>query len=483
MVIALVCAATSAHAEKCKSKNGRPMVLVKDRVSIRRGPGLNYPVSSFLTEGKCVSLNETSTDEMWVLIEDDASKTFGWVAAKDIDNASREALPKGKSKGPIGSGQERGFVATKSSASLLARPEVKAEVKKVLPPGSRLLALAMTEDERWVEVRDDRGDRGWVGARGLRDESDTLAGLPRTSSGLKTGIEGGGNDKGAVSKSSQRDIVSDPVASADRDADKSDPPPQQQRSTAAPDVEERVTPSVPLEKKGLSISAEVLGTFALPRHGFDSNGAAGFRRYKVEASAAGGHIEAFAEPLGPLRARLAYDFVLLTGLSPSSGNSSVSGQEHAAEIMFGFPIQLSSVMKLVPELGYSLDLFAMQPSLAGVTASPVVFFSSHSHAATLGLVATIAISEYVGLDANAAGMVGTTIVYPETVGSAGLMTGGRVGVGLHFGIGGGSMLLARWDSLYLHTPFTGKAAVDPTITSASITHLQNSFSAGILIAF
>jgi uncharacterized protein YgiM (DUF1202 family) len=500
---AMICAPAVGLAEKCRSKSGRPMVWVKDKVSIRRGPGLNYPVSSFLTDGKCVVLSEVSTDKQWALIEDEGSKTFGWVNAKDLDSSSRDNLPQPKSRGPIGSGQERGYISTKASASLLSRPEAQSEIRKVLPPGARLLAISMTEDGRWVEVRDDRGERGWVGARGIRDDADTLSTVPRATSGFRSGLDdprrNGDADRDAPVRSSRRgdqrsarrsdpredqraDLIPEPT-----NDDRDDRRGRSSRRPALPDTEERMPLQESSQKKDLTVSAVVLGLFALPRHGFDSNGQAGIRRYAVRATSGGGHLEGIAQPLGAFRARLAYDFVLLTGLAPSTAAGqtqtlSVGGQEHAGQIMLGYPILLGSTV-VVPEIGYSFALFAMQPMLPVVNA-PVQFLSNHSHALTLGGTGSIPFNDRVGMDVVLAAMVGTTVAYPENIGAAGLTLGFHAGAGIHIGIGGGASLLLRWDYVFWNAPFSGPATgFDPTITSATITHLENIFSGGVHITF
>src|SRR5215470_12659349 len=187
--LVLVSLAPSAAIAKCKKKGDRPQVFVKGKTAIRRGNGLNYPVSKFLDEGRCMTLSEVSLDEAWVLVEDEQS-AFGWVPVSALDAESRDVLPSmgKKAKGPIGSGQERGFVVTKSSSSLLSRPDASSEVKKVLPAGAKLLGLAVSEDKKWVEIRDERGETGWVNARGLRDDNEVIAGLPIADNGLKTGL-------------------------------------------------------------------------------------------------------------------------------------------------------------------------------------------------------------------------------------------------------------------------------------------------------
>ena len=78
MKAALLCFATTlafslpAYAQKaapdCKAQGGKPRVFVRAKTPVRRGPGLNYPVSSFLEQGGCMAFLEISADERWALV-------------------------------------------------------------------------------------------------------------------------------------------------------------------------------------------------------------------------------------------------------------------------------------------------------------------------------------------------------------------------------------------------------------------------------
>jgi SH3-like domain-containing protein len=489
LVLALF--APSAAIAKCKKKGDGPQVFVKGKTAIRRGNGLNYPVSKFLEEGKCMTLQEVSLDEAWLLVVDE-TKTIGWVPVSAIDAESRDVLPslEKKTKGPIGSGQERGFLFTKSSSSLLARPDASAEVRKVLPSGARVLGLAVSEDGKWVQVRDDRGETGWVHARGLRDEGDTISGLPVADNGIKTGLRDkpSGEEEEDVSrddrpKKSKARSKADRklVADASEGGDDGDTKPKRDRRFVKPDDEDQtISTSVP-QATGLQLKAAVLAMASLPRDSFDSNGAGGNRRYLVKSLSFGGQIEAIAEPLGAFRARMAYSFVLLTGLTPPGDNAHTLGaQEHYLDLLFGYPIELGRV-RLIPEAGYAFALFAMEPYLPGSTAPQ--FLSSHTHGLSVGMSAAVGISETVALDLSGAGLVGTSVPYPFKLGSAGIAVGATLGAGLRVQVGGGAAIIASYRYRYRQTPFTGKAQFDPTITSATITHLDNSFGVGLSLTF
>lgn len=471
----LAAISAEAIAAPCRTKGDRPQVFVKGKTPIRRGPGLNFPVSSFLEEGKCMALGEVSVDERFVLVQDEATKTFGWVAVGSLDAASRDLLPGANVKGPIGSGQERGYVSTKLASSLLGRPDAAAEVRRVVPPGSRLLALSITEDGRWVEVRDDRGETGWVSARGLKDESDTLTGLPRADTGLKTGFDKSGAKSGSGG-TSRRDLVEDPVR-GERSRSAKD---RAIRPQAMADQDDAtIATSIPTAQ-GVAIEGQVRAVAALPRHGFDSNGQLGVRRYAVRAFAAGAALEGIAAPLGSFRARASYSFVLLTGLTPPGGGATaLSGQEHDFRVLFGYPIRLGS-LRLIPEAGYAFALFAMEPTLQG---SPAQFYSSHTHGLSLGATLVLPLSDSFALEGEVAALVGTTIEYPFDVGSPGITLGANTGLGARIALGGGASLVGRWDFRTRTSPFEGKSTTDPTITRATISHVEHGFSAGLAFAF
>lgn len=455
-------------APTCRSESERPQVFVRAKSAVRRGPGLNYAPSAVLDDGRCVALIEVSLDESWVLVEDDDKKLFGWVPASAIDPDSRANLDGAKAKSaPIGSGQERGYVSMAAASSLRTGPDVKAGAKKVLPEGSRLLALATTEDARWVEVRDERGETGWVAAESLTDPSGTLAGLPRTAAGLKTGLEPGGADPESVVRGRGTAPSEDRSTHARED-----------RSTHT--SETRLVepgPVAPAASGGVAAEVRVLATAALPRHVLDSNGAAANRRYTVRAQAAGGRFELLVGPIAELRVRLSYAFLFLPGLEPTGdATQSVGGQTHEGGLVVGYPIQLDG-LRIVPEAGYDFSLFAMEPSLPR---DPVpLFVSSHAHGLTLGAQVAFDVVDGLVLEVAGAGVAGLTLDYPFDIGGSGLSLGARASTGVRVDVSEGIALVASYELLFRHAPFSGASVQDPTITEATLSHLAHGLSVGV----
>ncbi|MCK6550590.1 GW dipeptide domain-containing protein [Myxococcota bacterium] len=461
--------APPARAVTCRSDADRPQVFVKAKSAVRRGPGLNYAPSAVLDDGRCVAVIEVSLDESWVLVEDDDKKLFGWVPASALDPESRPSAGRVKPKtAPIGSGQERGFVTTSGAASLRARPDADAEEKKALPEGSRLLALATTEDARWVEVRDDRGETGWVDAQSLIDPARTLAGLPRTTAGLKTGLDTNGADPSTVVRGGQLGVA--PARTSDDGAAHTpsrDPVP-------AEDDLARSGPSI----GGLQVEARVLGTAALPQHALDSNGANANRRYTVRANAAGGRVELRASG-GGLEYRLGYAFLFLAGLEPTGdATQSVGGQTHEGSLVVGYPITAGPV-RLVPEVGYDFSLFAMEPSLPR-DPTPL-FVSSHAHGLSVGGTGIFTVTDGLDLEVAAAGIVGTTLDYPFDIGGSGLSFGARAGTTARLALMRGFGLVASYGFLWRRAPFSGPAGADATITEATLTHVEHGVSLGVAL--
>jgi hypothetical protein len=111
------------------------------------------------------------------------------------------------------------------------------------------------------------------------------------------------------------------------------------------------------------------------------------------------------------------------------------------------------------------------------------FFSSHTHGLAGGLAAEIAFSETIGLDIDASALAGATVAYPFVIGSAGIAVGASAGAGLRISVGGGAAIIVAYRYRYRQTPFSGMAKIDPTITSATITHLDNAIGAGLLLTF
>lgn len=488
---------TAARAA-CKQRGDRPQIFVKAKTAIRRGPGLNFQPSSILDDGRCVAMSEVSVDELWVLIEDEEKKLFGWVPASALDSAGRElarsASKRDTPRGATGSGGERGYVVAKASSSLLARPDPDAEVKKVLPSGARLLALSITADGKWVEVRDDRGELGWIGTRGLVDDGDTLSNLPKAGGAPAAASEPAGSSGGAASKragASPSGTTAGGGGKGDssKPAGPADPPgPREDLVPAAGEPGLGTSTGASGEvagptATGLEIEARVLALGSLPNHELDSNGTLGIRRYTVSSFSAGGHVEMIAGPIGDVRVRLGYSFVLLSGLETAAANGqasplTLSGQEHDATLIFGYPIELGA-LTFTPEGGYAFSLYAMSPTLPGSNVPQ--FFSLHSHTGRVGAALELDVTEELRLEVDAAALVGTTIEYPFDLGGAGLTIGAAGGAGVRFALAAGLAALLRWDLSYRRAPYSGAAQIDPTITEASLTRFGNGFSAGVAL--
>ncbi|MEO1335796.1 MAG: hypothetical protein AAFV29_09125, partial [Myxococcota bacterium] len=157
LVAATVAAAAPAAAAPCKGRN----VVIRKKTPVRRGPGLNYAVASFLDKMTCAPFSEVSIDEQWVLVEVD--RGFGWVPIKRLSKPSQKRLARvGNTSGPVGSGQRRNLAQVLRQSVLLERPGSGGAVRRILPENVRLLPLAVTRDGTWVQARDERGDVGWV---------------------------------------------------------------------------------------------------------------------------------------------------------------------------------------------------------------------------------------------------------------------------------------------------------------------------------
>jgi hypothetical protein len=464
----LTLAYTHPALADCKSGH----VSVK-KTALRRGPGLNYPVSTMIDEGRCWKVLERSTDELWVMIEG-AKDTIGWVPASMVDEESRPELDKTDKKktGPVGSGQERGFVVARTASTLLAEPDVNADSRRVLPSGARLLALALSKDGTFVQVRDDRGETGWVSSRGLIDDGAVLPSLPRMDGGIS----------GKTTAKEERQKKRRENRERDREED-----PAEEPAIAASSNNDRVLPrdedpafagANPSLKKSepIGLQLEVGAMGVLPNMKLDSNGMAAYRRYAFNAFATGAHVEAKIDATDPIRVRLAYNFVLLTGLAVKDDNKTVSGQLHDGRLLIGYPVQSDSI-RFVPELGYNMTLFAMQPALPGLTT--IQFVSDTLHAFSAGGTLGIAITDGINVELDFAGLIGTTVETPLDLGVAKISLGARGGLGLGFQIGGGAGIMVRYQANFRTAPFQGSSTNDPTITQAQVYHFENMFGIGL----
>lgn len=471
----------AAHAQ-CGEPGAQLQVFVKGKTTIRRGPGLNYPVSAFVEDGRCMKANDISVDGNWVMVEDPVTKGLGWVPTKQLDPASVELLsttrPK-KGAAPVGSGQERGYLSTVRTVGLLSQPKRGAKEKRTLPSSARVLGLAVTDDRQWVQVRNERNETGWVMASDLEDTTNTLSGLPVADNGLKTGSAPITTDsaQAPVEPAREAAVAREPEAHEPTGADTDTAaPPRIAREPA--DSPRALGPSA---GEDVGFELQVMGMFALPQYGLESDGNSALRRYALRANGGGAYLELRAGPVGPMEARVTYGLVIIGGLAAAADpNDVVGGQQHDARLMFGVPITLGPV-RLVPEFGYSGQIFAMTPALK--TRDEPTFFSRHSHLGTLGLRATVDILGYVRLDVDGHGLFGVTSEYPFDLGQSGLTSGWRVGANALYAMSPDFGIVARWELRDTKAPFTGPAPLDATISTARLTHAEQQLSAGVMFRF
>src|SRR5262249_37616877 len=106
-----------------------------------------------------------------------------------------------------------------------------------------------------------------------------------------------------------------------------------------------------------------------------------------------------------------------------------------------------------------------------------------THGLALGLTLQIPFSESVLVDINGSGLVGTSIAYPFVIGSPGLAAGFTAGAAFRVKLSDFLSFVASYQYRYRQQPFSGQAKIDPTITKAMITHLDNGFGAGLSLTF
>ena len=424
-------------AEAACRSGAKPEVFIKAKSPLRRGPGLNYGVSAFLERGKCLGLVEASIDESWVLVE--GAGVFGWVPVSRLDAVSKEKVAAMKvARAPVGSGQQRGYVWTNATSSLREGSDRRSAQKKVLPQGTPLLPLMVTGDGTWVEVRDDRGEIGWVLATRLRDETGLLAGVPRSTNVLER--------------------VEVPVAAEPR------------------------TVLVPMTgRRGVLIDALLLGAAMSPNQTLESNGAMGFRRYELSAFAGGARIEAGTTSIEPLMARVSYAFTIIAGVKPEGEARAISGRQHEARMVLGVPLELGR-LRVIPELGYGFWITDLDSDLPGERRGGA-FISTQQHAGSAGLSLALALVDALSLDVEAAALVGVTEErIPGTaggLGDSGPTFGALGGVGLRYGLTDDVGLALRWDFRLRRTTYEGISEIDATITEASLQAFDHGLFAGL----
>jgi hypothetical protein len=422
---ALLAAAGRAEASGCKGGE----VLVKDKTPIRRGPGLNYPVDSFLERGRCLSLTEISADKGWALVQ--AGATFGWVPVSRLDAAGQKrAAAMDAPPPPAGSGQ------------------------------SQLLALSMTPNEKWVEVRDDRNDTGWVRASALSDPGGALGLVPRTDAGVDA-------------------VAADPARVTDPSPDEGEPPPAPPSGGAIDPHSDRTigAPQPVLGADDLAFGMRILVGASVPAMSLDSNGVAYYRRYDISALAGSARAEVRMAALGPLDARLAYGFTFVTGVSEATQpNNSIGATQHELRAVVGLPL-VGGDFQLSPELGFYGALASVDRALLGAPA--VQFVSSDFFGGSAGLSALWLVSGSMGLEAEAAFLLGPLSEGPIDLGSAGLAFGVAAGLGAIDAMSDSVDLLLRWDLRFRSAGFSGISLSDPSVTRATLSSLENGFSVGM----
>ena len=458
VLIALLFVAAPGYADaaRCKNKGGRPQVFIRGKTPLRRGPGLNYGVASFLEKGRCAPYSEVSIDQQWVLIE--VGGAFGWVPFGRLNKASRKRLAKAGSTGPVGSGQARGTARVFRQSVLLERPDPGAPVRRVLPENLRVLPLALTREGLWVQIRDERGDIGWVATQDL--VGDTLARLPRTET------RGGADVRAPASgvQSGRRMALSRGSSS---------------ESFGGEEAGAVVAESSVLVNDDSRWRFALFGAALNPIHSLDSNGVNGLRRYDLAAFSPGTAVEIEARNLGPIDLRLGYTIAFLSGVEadniPDTGQA--SGMQHEAYFRAGLPLAFSGVV-ITPELGYHFGMFDFDTILDGQL-QQVVFLSTQSHLGTLGARLQAVLLDGVILDFDVGGLLGVTAETPRDLGEAGLTLGFFGQVGARIALGDALSLLVRYAANYRTTGYTGVAELDPTITEATLTDIAHGLLAGV----
>jgi len=330
LLSAALCTPQLAEAA-CPAKAGKAQVFVKAKTAVRKGPGLNYQVSSFLESGRCLPLSEVSMDKRWVLVS--ADETFGWVPMGRLTEGSQAgAQQQAPQTAAVGSGQMRGEVRVVKQTILLADPSKSASPKRVLPADLMVVPITTTPNGDWVEVRDERGQTGWVLTRELR--GDALADLPihEAMTGLDPDPLPG--DTGIV----------------------------------------RVRPG--RSGVGVALTAAVFAGALAPTQSFDSDAISGRRRYDIAALAPSTAIELEMMDLGPLSARLGYGISFLTGIS-ADGDLAAGGNQHDFRFKAGLPLNVGPAV-IAPEVGYQLAIFDFDSVLQDQPLN-VTFLSNTAH--------------------------------------------------------------------------------------------------------
>ncbi|MEE2904759.1 MAG: hypothetical protein VYC39_20690, partial [Myxococcota bacterium] len=302
-------------------------------------------------------------------------------------------------------------------------------------------ALASTGDGVWIQVRDRRGDQGWVRARRIRDETGVLAGLPRTSRGVKVETvrlrEGSGGEVKTI--------------------------------------------LVPMQQ-GVLIDAEASLGIAFPFLSLDSDGEDFFRRYDIQATAPTLRIKATTTSLKPLSLSFEYNYTYLAGLGADLAEKTATARTQRAHVSIGWPLAIDEIW-VMPRIGFLFNEADVDPILPeDPIDSGGTFFSQQTKAATLGMNAQTNITKDLSIQIDAGAILGTTKESPFDLGSADLTVGFDLSVATRYAITDDLALFGQVLGMYQTSPFSGGSEYDFSITEAALTWFTASMHVGAVFA-
>ena len=428
-------------------------VSIRANTPVRKGPGLNYGVSQFLETSRCAGLEQASMDGQWTLVK--LNKSFGWVLTKRLNSSSQRAASRARAqKAPIGSGQERTFAQLKVRAALRTRPRARAKLLRLLLADSRVLLLRLSKNERWAEVRDDRGTTGWVKRVHLKP-MEALE-LPRVRPEIADVSADGGEEEDA--------FVSERASNVFRSRSKT--------SRAGRWLG---------ESSGITLVLGAAGGAYVPMLNLDSDGQLGTRRYEVSALSGGAAVDIQVLGLGPLSLRGNGVLGLISGLTAEEESSeSVGGSALALSAKLGWPIQLGATF-LTPELGYAFDSTNLDNSFPD--SGDIVFLSSETHSGLAGLRYQMTFGRAFLIEADLSVMVGTTSTGPRSLGSeGGLALGGRGALGLNYVMSENIGMAVQYRFDGYSASWSGPSTLDETITEATLSEIRQALLLGLTLA-
>lgn len=422
---------TDATAKPCPAMDGAPRVFVKAKTPIRKGPGLNYQVSSFLEQGVCLAFSEVSMDKRWVLVT--ADEVFGWVPMGRLDPVSQAGAKSGApTKSAVGSGQLRAKARVAEQCLLLTEPDDKSAPKRVLPVDVMVVPLSTTPDGQWAQIRDERGQTGWVLTKVLR--GDALADLP-------------------INEAMKDRPIAPPVSGGQI-------------------VQMRPGRS----GVGVALTAAVFAGALVPTHSLDSDGINARRRYDVTAVSPSTGIELEMMDLGPLSARIGYTTTFITGVE-ADGGLAAGGNQHDLVVRTGLPIEVGPAV-VTPEIGYRFAMFDFDSVLADQPLN-VTFLSTTAHVGTLGARFRWFLDRSFMIEADGGAAIGTTSLSPRPLESGGTTFGAYGSLGAQVFFGDIMGLTMRYIVDWRRASYTGGGQLDPTITEGTVTDLSHGLMAGL----